>query len=516
MSEPAKEKSAGTIDWLFIVFLFLFTNQAILSLKVAGILLVFLLRPNFKFKFGSGRIPRFYLYIILLSVFNLLLFIRDFSTSYLVAFAVANMFWFFGFLAFHQLKLSLEEYGPASVYRTMQVFTIINFICSIFQLGQIIFKTGHINPYTGLDFPYGMSTGDNIYGAFLQNSYYNMMVSAMLVFYFIFKRHLGYAIISLLSLILVFGNFGTIIFLSVLSAAFIVGLISKWNRGKIRWLSNVSPPGKFQIYIPIMVFFLSVLYTALSPENMNYLVEKVTQKVFTSSSNDVNNYRAMLENQKMDPAAFDPYKEYQQKSNVTPSFYAGANVQALNVKDRLAYKMQITNEHIEKLQGKALSIQETRDYLKSSIPAFLFGAGPVRFSSLLAQKMAGFDSSRLFMNILPHYVSPLYAENHKLIIESRIKSDSKNFSNANWPDCFFNQIFGEYGILGFLLFAIFYAGHFVRDIKYWSYGLWVFILLIPYSYISYIFEALSVVVFFELLMETDIAEGKQKLLRTNG
>src|ERR1044071_6675552 len=101
----SKQQIQGRIDWIFLIFLFLFTNQAVLSLKVAGLVFIYLARPNFRFGLQKGRLPKFYLYIILLATINLLVHVREFSAPYLAAFAVGNLLWLFAFLAYHQLKL---------------------------------------------------------------------------------------------------------------------------------------------------------------------------------------------------------------------------------------------------------------------------------------------------------------------------------------------------------------------------------------------------------------------------
>ena len=173
------KKVVKEADWIFLVFLLIFLNQSNFSLKTVGIAFIYLVRPNLKFGFFKGRLPKFYLFIIGLSLVNFLFIIRDFSYQYLAAFGVASLLWIYSFLAYHQLKLSVEKFGEKNV-STLKVFTILNFIVSIGQLIRVMAVTGKLNPYQGLDFPYGLSTGDNLYGIFLQNSYYNVMTCAFL------------------------------------------------------------------------------------------------------------------------------------------------------------------------------------------------------------------------------------------------------------------------------------------------------------------------------------------------
>lgn len=506
------QKIQGRVDWIFLIFLFLFTNQAVLSLKVAGLVFIYLARPNLKFGFSKDRLPKFYLYIILLAAINLLVHVREFSKPYLAAFAVGSLLWTFAFLAYHQLKLHLERYGPQGVYATLKAFTVANVIFSFWQLGKIILITGKLNPYSGLPFPYGMSTGDNIFGFFMQNSYYNMMVSAMLGVYFIFKRNLLFSLLSVITLMLVFGNIGTIVFVASAAGLLLTGILNELTVRRYDWLRRCSPPGNYKVYIPAMVLFVGISYASLSPENFKYAVKKMQDKVFALKTTEKNNFQTIISADEPDTMAYNPFdpdapeiKEAIAKKEVTlKDLEAKEETAPEDVK--MEAKTKLTQDYILRFKGKSLAMVEAFNYVKSSPVALMLGAGTARFSSLTAQKMAGFDSSRLFMTILPQYRSSEYEENHMLIIEGRIKADSKYFSNANWPDSFFAQLVSEYGFLGVVVFLAFYVYYFVKRSRYWTYGLWLCFMIIPFAHMTYLFEPLCVMVFFELLMEADIKE----------
>jgi len=507
------------VDWILLIFLLLFTNQAVLSLKIAGLVFVCLARWNWKFGFNKGRLPLFFILILLLAVFNYCFITREFTYEYTVAFIVGNLFWIFSLISIHQIKLGVEKYGYDSVCQTMKVFNVINFVACIYQLINIMLITGTINPYSEkLPFPYGMSTGDNIFGAFMQNSYYNNMVSAILALFFIFKRNLLHAFIATTCLILVFGNFGTIVFTGILAALFVVGIasaiIQNTKGGIAGWLRQISPPGSYFLYLPALVLYVVALYSIASPRNLTYIVDKVKDKIFSVKNNDENNYATMLNNEKMEAQAFDPFSGYLDRKE--DSLVGNTNVASFSkvsdfTETKLDAKLQLTYAYINKLQGKNLSVLETWAYLKSSPQAFLFGAGTTRFSSLIAQKMSGFDSSRIFMQILPQYASKPYSENHMLLIKVRNEvKDKALYSTANWPDSLYNQLLGEYGVIGMLMFALFYLGFFVRKISRWSYGLWILAVLLPFAHLNYVFDTLCVMPFFELLMFADIDEHTVK------
>lgn len=519
MAKVNTDKNAK-VDWLLLVFLFLFTNQAMFSVKIMAVFMIYALRPNFKFEIGKGRVPLFYLLILVSAVINQVLFVRDYSSEYIYAFLIGNSFWIFSFLAFHQIKLSVDRHGAVAMHKTIKAYTLLHFLFCIGQLVKMIVITKKLNPYTGLGFPYGMSAGDNIYGAFMQNSYYNIMVSSMLAVYFIYKREVFFTLLATTCFVLVFGNFGTFIFAGVAIGMFGVGILNNLYKsvaGKPnKWLSQVAPPGKYWLYIPGIFIFIALFYVTVSPDNADYVVQKVKDKIFSVVTTGKNNYSTIISNQKPDPNAFS----FSYKSEVDNSISQGiapkdiyfndidAKTQGLSAEQRLELRRAMTDVYIRNLQGKTLSILETKQYLRSSGHVFLFGAGTTRFSSLTAQKMAGYDSSRLFMNVIPHFYSPEYNENHKLLIEERIKiKDDALLSTANWPDSLYNQLFGEYGVIGAMLFLFFYLGYFLRHLGKWSYSVWILCLLLPFAHLNYIFDTLCVMPFFEWLLLVNIKEG---------
>lgn len=495
------------------MFLLLFTNQAMFSIKILGLVFIYIARPDFKFGLSTGRMPRFIPYLLTLAVVNYLFFTRDFSYEYTVAFIAGNMLWVFSFLSFHQVKLSVERYGTETAHKTLKLFIVLHFLFCIGQLVQIMVLTDTLNPYVGLEFPYGMSTGDNVFGVFMENSLYNVTVSGFLAIYFLFKRNWFHAMLASICVILVFSNFGTIVFGSVLLGLFFTGILYAATHGKISWLKRIAPPGNFALYIPAYILLIVFLYVTISPDNANYFVAKVKNKIFSIEVEGKNNYKGMIADQKMYPEAFTmTTSEYQKLKMQTKDgvSFATANQQTgtTNQTSRIAVKRNMTKTYVQQLQGKTLAVLETMQFLKSSPVNLFFGAGTTRFSSHIAQKMAGYDSSRLFMNILPRFASPEYKENHVLLIEERMKSNKEYYSTANFPDSFYNQIFGEYGILGALLFVFFYIGYFLKSIHKLTYGLWLFVILLPFAHLSYIFDTMCVMPFFEWLMLIDMEKEK--------
>lgn len=463
-----KASQLKKIDWPLLLFLFCFTNQAYFTLKLAALILIYLFRPNFRLGLFKGRLPIFYPLIVLLSVVNLLVNVRDFSIPYLSAFAVGNAMWLFCLLGYHQIKLSIDKTGTGTIHRTLKIFTLLNFVGCGIQFVQAAYATHHINPFfNDLPFPYGLSTGDFMAGLFLKNAYCNMMVSAMLAIYFLFRRNYLYSIVAMFCEVLTFINAATILIFLLLLLMFVGVLLGNMSKAKTNILRLVTPRGSLYA-IPILLLLVPIEYLIIAPANFSYSVAQV-QTI----------------GQKHAASYID--------SKVTND-------------TSLFHKQAVTKQYLHVFAGKKLSFLETFHFLKSTPENLLLGAGTGRFSSAIAQRMAGYDSSRFFSRFLPRYQSPLYAANHLLLLQERMQLPPQYYSNANWPDSEYNHILGDYGAIGFLLLLIFYIGYFLRRYKSLTYGWWLLILLVPFAWFSFLFEGLCVMVFFELLMEIDVKE----------
>ncbi|MES2704633.1 MAG: hypothetical protein V4649_18480 [Bacteroidota bacterium] len=271
-------------------------------------------------------------------------------------------------------------------------------------------------------------------------------------------------------------------------------------------MQGLLPRDSAHLKVPLIVGVIIGLSCIVSLENVSYtfdsLVKKVNQKISTSDQAKLNELQTASTSGKKD--------EHTTAKN--------ADTAALRMQYTVALseKEQLTRDYLYQFKGKKLSFVETGQYLRSSPAKLLLGAGPIRFSSVTAQRMCGFDSSRLFLKVLPRFVSKEYSENHMLLIKARREAGPEYRSAINWPDSFYNQIFGEYGLIGALLFAIFYVGFFMKKIRRWSYGFWISILLVWFALFSYLFEAFSVIIIYELLMQLDVNDHTKRSAAGNG
>jgi hypothetical protein len=160
--------------------------------------------------------------------------------------------------------------------------------------------------------------------------------------------------------------------------------------------------------------------------------------------------------------------------------------------------------------GKILSWKQTLAYATSDPLHALAGAGIGNFSSLLALHMAHVYGKRhsRFYERMPQYVHPAYRANHYQIMKDVYDLPEGYHSARHMPHSFPNQLVGEYGLLGVLFFAFGYVWYFLKRGGSRGFFLIVMILTGGYLWFDYLFEYLSVMVFFELFFWLHRAERK--------
>lgn len=498
------------VDWIFLFFLLLVCNQAMLVIKLAGFAFIYLMRPNFRFGLLRGRLPLFYVLLPVVGLLAWALHVPDGSRNYIYAFGVGTVSWLLCLAASHQIRLSIEKKGAAAMDATLRVFTILNFALCIAQLVAISVKTGALNPYDyRLPFPYGMSSGDRVFGVLFENSTYNVMVSMMLMLYFIFRKSTAYAIMAAAAVLMVFSNFSNLIYIGILSLFLVTGLLQKTPFGarlttRKTLIFRIWPDRRTVPLILLLMALLPAFYLVFSPQNFNYF-ERESARASTEPSL-LNPKRTKLSG-KLGAEVPDAYLSlWQRVDRLDYKKYQKPLTVAASAKTRdFKKRATLTKEAIHALVGKKLSFMETAAYLKSDVRVLLTGSGVARFSSLAAHRISGGDTGRIFRKI-PTYKTPLYLENHGLITKTRLAAPPALYATSNWPESFYNQLAGEYGLIGVLLFLFYYIAHYVRRDRKTSYGLWAAAVMVPFALINYLFEAYCPILIMEALLELNAAE----------
>ena len=475
------KKSRDRIYLPLLLFLLVFTIDKIV-LKFAGILLIFLLHPDFNWRKNLKKIPLFYLLVIVMEIVKFILFNHDFSKGHLASFSMGCLFWLLSFLCLHQLRSILDENDEEKIYNTLTLFFLINAAISLVNLLMAMYHSGSINPYGVQTEEFSSSTGDLIKGLFLGPCYINMMINSFFLFYFLYKQKFRLSFLAMFIALLTTSNFANFVLLPVLIGCFIF---------KKNLASRLTI---FTCLIALVLFYLFV-----STSNLDYIrntlwaSSKTKQEIVAYQNATVHTDTALATPRK--PAVVE---------------YAASKVDSLlsQSKGRLSPACPDTCLSIDLSEkpGKLQSFQQTYKYLSSGPKPLLLGSGIGGFSSFLAErasKINGSEGSRIFQ-YLPAYRSEAFEKNHYRIFKRIYQLPKVFHSIKHFPNSFLNQILGEYGLLGALLFLLTYVLFFVRNFFALTYGKYLILLLGGYLLFDYLFEYLSVVVIFELMMLADI------------
>src|SRR5580692_10320950 len=99
---PAIKNTVNKIDWRLLLFLMLFLNVK-LAVKIPAIILIYLLKFNFKFGLSlrNSRLPLFYLLIMGIGFIGLIVDKSYGNPNYLLVFLTGICFWGLCLLAIH-------------------------------------------------------------------------------------------------------------------------------------------------------------------------------------------------------------------------------------------------------------------------------------------------------------------------------------------------------------------------------------------------------------------------------
>jgi hypothetical protein len=158
-----------------------------------------------------------------------------------------------------------------------------------------------------------------------------------------------------------------------------------------------------------------------------------------------------------------------------------------------------------RLPGKAIALKQSILFFRDHPFKIFTGAGMGNFSSKLAFRATGLKLAGGYPGKFI-YINKNFLNNHLGLYLYFFSKNSEYHSLTNNPASVYDQLFCEYGVVGFLVFAVFYGGFFLKHRKNITYGIPLLILLIGSFAVEYWFEQLSIVIFFELLLLLDIKE----------
>lgn len=149
---------------------------------------------------------------------------------------------------------------------------------------------------------------------------------------------------------------------------------------------------------------------------------------------------------------------------------------------------------------KVVSFLQTFEFLTSSAMHFFLGAAPGHFSSRVAF-MAGGEFVDWFPSALS-YKSIFFNKYHFQLWNYDVLSIPFNDGTANQPFSVYNQILGEYGILGLISFFILYLKGLYKKIAQLPYSSLLMTSTLLYLFLDYWFEYFSCMIILEILILT--------------
>ncbi|MBB2144656.1 hypothetical protein GM921_04125 [Pedobacter sp. LMG 31464] len=533
------KKLKTLIDWKLLVLLLFFLDVK-MAIKVPAIVLVYVLQPNFNFgfKLKNPRLPLFYPFISVLAIVAMVINKSYQNSNYFLVLFTGIGFWLLCVLAIHQVKLTVEQQQPKVIHQTIVVFFIINALFSALNLFKIIWEIGEINPYIyqGLFQKYFMGTGDYIKGVTFDTSTTNAILNTVGVIYFLIKKQYPMLILCMVVLIFTASNFSNIMLIGILTVLFVF----KSSRDQ-------------KSMIVICLFLLVVFMVKISPQNNKY-VNETFERVFDK------NWDEKLSNVQTKPIPLrekpDSILTQEEKREKFVTLYLDSlNLLQNPIKVSLAKnnKTLIKDEHgrillpqdsihtptfqsikvplkiqepmllfIEKnsaslpysskrtpipsFPGKAVGLLQSVHFFISHPSKIIVGNGMGNFSSKLAFRTTNLGITGNYPKKYA-YINEDFLVNHLDIYLYFFSKQSGYHSITNSPFSGYDQLLSEYGIIGLLLFFIFYIGYFLKDFRKLTYGIPLLCLLLGIFFIDYWFEQLSVLILFELMLLLNIKES---------
>lgn len=152
---------------------------------------------------------------------------------------------------------------------------------------------------------------------------------------------------------------------------------------------------------------------------------------------------------------------------------------------------------------KLVSFEDTAKNWVSSPGSFLFGEGGGKFSSRTAFVTGGHYAPWYPKSLV--YRSEKFEENHFRLWNKKALFIAFRDGTQNQPFSVYNQMVGEFGLIGVALLFI-YLFYGIYRWRYLSYGKIIVLSLPAFFLLDYWFDYFTVIVFFELFLNLNIKE----------
>jgi hypothetical protein len=502
-------------DIVFLVFLILILHVSLI-VKLVGVLWIIGFHRRFAFNRHMPAIPPFYVLMTILCAVLVLININR-GMQYLLLGGLAISYWLVLVLLSKQMMYRVHKSEFVKIENTLALFFILNALVSGVQFLSIVLEIRAINPfvYDGLHFKYSTSTGDYIKGITMDISTTNMVINALGLFYFLFRRRFVISTLCFLIVLFTTSNLGNFIITGVLL------WVLCFNSQKLF-------KGIALCYIAVLITFI----IKISPTNLNYLntsfksifgfkKDVITRTYHDETEKDqrISEYLKIKYGIKNSP---------NKKQKIIRHIVTHQNTKQLlessldslysKKEDEKVKQFKTWYKHIYKdtsyktwnpviKPAKLNAIFETCKFCLDDPMHLICGAGPGCFSSKLAFKASGIQIAGSYPERFV-YIAPEFKTYHLKSALAVLTKPIGDHSVINFPNSVYNQLLGEYGILGVLLFIIFYVGYFIKRWRLYRSGKILLPMCLLFLATDYWFEAFSMVIVFELMMYLEAARSQ--------
>ena len=502
-------------DFVFLVFLILILHVSLI-VKLVGVIWIIGFQRRFAFNRLTPAIPPFYILMTVLCAVLVLINVNR-GIHYLLLGGLAISYWLILVLLCKQMMYCVYKSEFIKIENTLALFFILNALVSGVQFLSIAFEIKAINPfvYDGLHFKYSTSTGDYIKGITMDISTTNMVINALGLFYFLYRRRFVISALCFLIVLITTSNLGNFIITGVLL------WILCFNSQKLF-------KGIALCYIAVLITFI----VKISPTNLNYLntsfksIFGIKNDVFTRTYHDetekdqrITEYLKTKYGIKDSPTKKQKViRHIETHQNTKQRLESSLDSIYSKKEDEKVKQFQKWYEHFYKdtsyknwnpaiKPAKLNAVFETFKFCLEKPMHIICGAGPGCFSSKLAFRASGIQIAGSYPERFV-YIAPEFKTHHLKSALAVLTKPIGDHSVINFPNSVYNQLLGEYGILGVLLFLIFYVGYFIKRWRLYRSGKILLPMCLLFLATDYWFEAFSMVIVFELMMYLEAARSQ--------
>lgn len=531
-----------------------------LYIKVAAALLylIYLLYKKVPFNRPTS-LQWFYLAIAGVGICSSVINDSFYQPQYSFGFYFGLLQWIIAFAISYLLFVTITVSKPDVILKTVKVFFGVNAAISLVTLVVLFIQVGfHVPYWLVTNMKYGVSTGDYIKGIFNDTSVTNAAINALAAVYFLRHKEFFWATLCTLVMLLCTSNTTVVLMALVLVAILVLNkeLSVKKYTAAILFLMLILYP----VLTPQNIRYIEVVYEREKKDNYNIGLSKIEEKEFTNigityekdffAKKTSSPFNSEYLDGQIKASTYYPYKEDVTKPVFTPGYYyltsknykiGLRNSELVNVSGELIAmreksdkEMEVDNTEMEikdvplspfvvqealaswykvpkgksplansNMPGKFFTHIQTLYFLNSNLTNLLFGAGIGNFSSKLAIRMTGLGLQGSFPENSV-YISKDFLQYHFYTILYYLSRHAAEHSVLNMPNSTYNQLIGEYGLIGFLVFFVLYVGYLWRKRNASKVGIYIALIMLMFLSVEYWFELLSLAIVFELFFMNEV------------